>query len=56
MNDVRYYLITANGRFQLEATDDEDALAAARVLDRPFYAPQKRIVKETRETIWEKPS
>ena len=53
MKDVRYYLINNNGRSHLEAATDEEALAAARALQTSYTTPQKRIVKETRETIWE---
>ncbi len=53
MSDVRYYLININGRVQLDATTDEGALAEAEDLRRRYHAPQKRVVKETREVIWE---
>lgn len=53
MKDVRYYLININGRSQLGATTDEEALAEAAELRQRYRAPQKRVVKETRETIWE---
>jgi hypothetical protein len=53
MSDVRYYLININGRIQLDATSDEEALSAAASLRTRYTTPQKRVVKETRETIWE---
>jgi hypothetical protein len=55
MMDVRYYLINKHGRSQLGATTDEGALAEARALREKYRTPQKRVVKETRETIWEQP-
>jgi hypothetical protein len=53
VRDVRYYLINQNGRVQLPADNDEEALAEARALQVRYTTPQKRIVRETRETIWE---
>lgn len=53
MTDVRFYLTTVNGRLQLPVTTDEEAVAEAADLRSRYPVKQLRIIKETRETIWE---
>jgi hypothetical protein len=53
MSDVRYYMITINGRIQMDATTDEDAMIELQAHQARGYAKPKRIMKETRETVWE---
>lgn len=55
MIDVRFYLITINGRILLDATSDEEALAEARAIRARYPIKQKRIIRETHEILWEAP-
>lgn len=50
--DVRYYAITLNGRSLIPASTGEDAI---RFMEESYYLRKttKRIIKETRETIFE---
>jgi hypothetical protein len=62
MSDIRYYLVTPNGRSRLRASHDDEALAEARKShwlsrDNPrmSYLPKGvvKVVREIRSTIHE---
>lgn len=55
--DVRYYAVNSHGRSRLKITSDEEASAwwnLAMVKDPRFYNKPLRLVKETRETLFER--
>lgn len=47
--ETRWFAVTSRGRFRLEAHHETDAVTKAK----RHSGDLKRVIKETRETIWE---
>ena len=50
---VTFYLITNYGRSKMTARDEDAAMAEAKLHEHRYRSPVQRIVKETKQTIWE---